>query len=131
MRTNWKLKISMSIEQLQNVFKRLEKNLEHFFNSRIENYSKANSNKISQEFHLVFYTRKWIWRTLKFYTTKKSGKCKCTYSLRFICQKNLSAYYLNDFFLRELLIHELVWSIFFFPKHNSFFCYLRSNRQLL
>ena len=59
-RTNWKLKISISIDQLQNVFKRLEKNLEHFFNSKIENYSKANSNKISQEFHLVFYTRKWI-----------------------------------------------------------------------
>ena len=131
MRTNWKLKISMSIEQLQNVFKWLEKNLEHFFNSKIENYSKANSNKISLEIQLVFYTRKWIRRTLKFYTTKNPAKHKCTYSLRFICQKKLSAYYLNDF-LFERVTHSWTTSeFFFFPKYNRFFCYLRSNRQLL
>ena len=96
MRTNWKLKNSMSIEQLQNVLKWLEKDLEHFSQDD-EIIQKQIKKNMSPDLQLVFYTRKWIWRTLKFRTAEKCEKNKCTYSLRFTFKKRLSALSLNDF----------------------------------
>ena len=87
----------MSIEQLQNVLKWLEKDLEHFAEDD-EIIQEQMQKKKSWELHLVFYLRKWTWRTLKFCTTKKSGKQKCTYSLRFTCKKILSALSLDVLF---------------------------------
>ena len=89
----------MSIEQLQNVLKWLEKDLEHF--AEDDEIIQEQVQKKSWELHLVFYLRKWTWRTLKFWTKKKSGKQKCTYSLRFTCKKMLSALSLDSLsFLR-------------------------------
>ena len=59
----------MSIEQLQNVLNWLEKDLEHFSQDD-ENIQKQIQKEVSPEWQLVFYTRKWIWRTIKFCTRK-------------------------------------------------------------
>ena len=77
----------MSIEQLQNVLKWLEKDLEHF--AEDDEIIQEQVQKKSWELHLVFYLRKWTWRTLK---------QKCTYSLRFTCKKILSALSLDVLF---------------------------------
>ena len=89
----------MSIEQLQNVLKWLEKDLEHFSQDD-EIIQKQIKKNMSPDLQLVFYTRKWIWRTLKFRTAEKCEKNKCTYSLRFTFKKRLSGLHLNDFFFR-------------------------------
>ena len=49
----------MSIEQLQNVLKWLEKDLEHFSQDD-EIIQKQIQKKISPELQLAFYTRRWI-----------------------------------------------------------------------